>query len=99
MKKSLNGFLILIFALLPLFAACESKKLQEENAGLKKQVDVLTKEKMSLQSTVDGLKNDYASISTERDDLKKQVDDLTMQMEEMKTKMKPAKKPSAKTKK
>jgi peptidoglycan hydrolase CwlO-like protein len=67
---------------------CESKKLKEENAGLKQQVDSLTLEKNGLAAKVDELTKANADFQAKVGELEAKITELS--------KPKPAPKPAAK---
>jgi len=91
MKRSVLALSLFFLVLIPFLAGCENKKLEEDNAALKTQVESLNKEKQSLQANLDSLKKENQVLASERDTLKKQTDELTKEVEELKAKQ--AKKP------
>ncbi len=90
MKKFVIVPLIAALMILPL-TGCESKKLKEENAGLKQQVDMLTQEKNGLAAKADEMSKANVDLQAKIGDLEKKVEDLS--------KPKPAAKAPAKKKK
>lgn len=80
MRKLAIGLLLLTFVAAPVISGCQSKKLQQENAALKGQVDSLNVEKSKLDNKV-------KEISTERSALKSQVEGLTKERDELTAKM------------
>ncbi|MBI3397619.1 MAG: hypothetical protein HY026_00005, partial [Deltaproteobacteria bacterium] len=52
MKKIIRPLLVLALLATPFLSGCESQKLQQENADLKKQVEAITAEKTALESQV-----------------------------------------------
>ncbi len=82
MRKFAILAVILAFLALPLASGCQSQKLQQENEGLKKQVETLKADKGKLESQVK--------------DLTAKVDGLTKENTALKEKAKPAAKAPAK---
>lgn len=76
MKKFVVLALITALAFLPL-TGCESKKLKDENAGLKQQVDSLTNEKNGLAAKADELSKANADLQQKVTELEKTVEDLS----------------------
>jgi len=87
MKRLVVIAMIAAIAALPL-TGCESKKLKEENASLKQQVDSLTHQKSDLQAKADELTKVNADMQQKITELGKKVEELS----------KPPAKPPAKTK-
>jgi outer membrane murein-binding lipoprotein Lpp len=86
-KKLVALSIVAALMILPL-TGCESKKLKEENAGLKQQVDSLTLEKNGLAAKVDELSKANADFQAKVGELEAKVAELS--------KPKPAPKPAAK---
>ena len=80
MKRVITWLALLVLLTTPILSACESRKLKEENEGLKKQIESLTQEKAQLQSQV----KEFVSKDSE---LTAKVDELTRVNEELKTKL------------
>lgn len=76
MKKLVVLFVVAALALLPM-TGCESKKLKEENAHLKQQVDSLTQEKGGLAAKADELGKANADLQEKVSQLEKKVADLS----------------------
>ncbi|MFZ5877091.1 MAG: hypothetical protein ACOYXU_11870 [Nitrospirota bacterium] len=87
MKKLVALSIVAALIILPL-TGCESKKLKEENAGLKQQVDSLTQEKNGLAAKADEMSKANADLQAKIGELEKKVEELS--------KPKPAPKPAAK---
>jgi len=88
MRKVILSTIILSFLALPILSGCESKQLKDENAKLKQQVDMLSKEKMAMQTQ-------STQLTAQMDDLKKQIADLQKENTDLKAKMASGKKPAA----
>ena len=86
-KKLVMLSIVAALMILPL-TGCESKKLKEENAGLKQQVDSLTQEKNGLAAKADELSKANADLQAKVGELETKVAELS--------KPKPAPKPAAK---
>lgn len=76
MKKLVVLPLIAALMILPL-TGCESKKLKEENASLKLQVDSLTQEKNGLAAKADEMSKANADLQAKITDLEKKVEELS----------------------
>lgn len=82
-------FSIALMALL--LAGCESRRLKEENAALKQQVDSLTQDRDRLQAKQSETTRSQMELST-------RVDALTKDNDQLKKQLEAATKPKGKTK-
>lgn len=93
MRKTILSAVIFSLLFLPVLSGCESKKMKEENARLKQQVDVLNKEKPAMMAQL-------SQVTAQLDEQKKRVADLEKENTALKAKVseleKKAAKPAAK---
>ena len=97
MTRRITWMLLSAFLIIPILAGCESRKLKEENAALKQQVDSLTQDRNSLQAKTVELERTRTDASTRVDMLTKENEELKKHLAvSIKSKGKKAAKPTAK---
>jgi peptidoglycan hydrolase CwlO-like protein len=80
MRMRITWLVLLALLTTPFLTACESSKLKEENEGLRKQIESLSREKAQLESQV----REFTSKGSE---LTAKVDELTRVNEELNAKV------------
>ncbi len=98
MKKITTALLALSFILIPLFSGCQSKQLQEENAALKSQVEILNADRATLDSKVKELTTENSALKSQVEGLTKEREELTAKTAELEKQLTEAKTPKGKKK-
>ncbi|HBO84086.1 MAG TPA: hypothetical protein DD641_03755 [Deltaproteobacteria bacterium] len=103
MKKIVTLLALLVFSAAPFLSGCESKKLQEENIQLKKQVETFANEKSVLETQVNELTTKNSELTSKVSELNARLDKKVKAKPKTtakpKTAKKTTKKASAKVKK
>jgi peptidoglycan hydrolase CwlO-like protein len=94
MRMRITWLVLLALLTTPFLTACESSKLKEENEGLRKQIESLSREKAQLQSQVKEFTLKGSELTAKVDELTRinegltaKVDELSKVNEELKTKL------------
>jgi peptidoglycan hydrolase CwlO-like protein len=94
MKRVITWLALLVFLTTPFLYACDTSNLKQENDGLKKQIESLTREKVQLESQLKEFTSKGSELTAKVDEftrvneeLKAKVDELSKLNEELKAKV------------
>jgi peptidoglycan hydrolase CwlO-like protein len=97
MRRMILSAVLLSFLVLPVLSGCESKQMKDENARLKQQVDMLSKDKMATQAQSSQMMAQMDEMKKKNADLEKEITGLKAKVADLQKKgKKPMKKPAAK---
>lgn len=71
MRKSMLKLVVVALLVSPMLSSCNTKKLEEENAGLKQQVESLTAEKSAADTRISELTAKVEELAKANEELAK----------------------------